>query len=660
MQLLTSLTRLLSFRSLQAKFLAITIPLVLISTGALFVVNQINVQQTANDDLQAKLREVANIQSTALGGPLWNVDEEQVSHMLAAMAIDPEIIGAIVFDESSKIVSQTGKMAASGEKVSQITVPIEFNSKSIGKLKVAITDRLVWEAAQDRLKVAGAIALLLVISVVFSVLLAHHRTVGIPLRLLSESIRISGERGVRQPVSWQSNDEMGAVVSAFNDLQDRHEADERALIAARDHLEDRVEERTRQLSAARRRLTDAIENTSEGFAFYDARDKLVICNSRYRELLYPDQGVTIEPGMEFEEIVRQSAATGHIVEARDNIDEWVAKRIEVHRNPGEPQLQRRSGGQWILISERKTSDNGTVAIYSDISALKQREQELAQKSNALEQLSTQLAKYLSPQVYDSIFSGKQEVKLVSKRKRLTVFFSDLVGFTETTERLESEDLTRLLNQYLTDMSQIALEHGATIDKYIGDAIVIFFGDPETRGVKEDAVACVKMAIAMRKRMRELELLWKDAGLEVPLRCRIGVNTGVCTVGNFGSEDRMDYTIIGAGVNLAARLEAACEPNEILISYETYAHIKEIIHCKEHAEIKVKGVAHPITTYQVVDLLENIPDSELSIRSSLPHFRLDADIALMSPTDQNKALAVLNDLVDKIEKNGCKAKDRQPK
>ncbi|MFT5114639.1 MAG: adenylate cyclase, partial [Parasphingorhabdus sp.] len=133
-------------------------------------------------------------------------------------------------------------------------------------------------------------------------------------------------------------------------------------------------------------------------------------------------------------------------------------------------------------------DNGTVAIYSDITDLKKREKELTSKSNALEQLSNQLAKYLSPQIYDSIFSGKQEVKLVSERKRLTIFFSDIVGFTATTEKLESEDLTNLLNHYLTEMSQIALNHGATIDKYIGDAIVIFFGDPETLGVKGDAIA----------------------------------------------------------------------------------------------------------------------------------------------------------------------------
>ena len=123
---------------------------------------------------------------------------------------------------------------------------------------------------------------------------------------------------------------------------------------------------------------------------------------------------------------------------------------------------------------------------------------IEKRESELQQLSNQLAKYLSPQVYESIFRGNQEVKVASSRKKLTVFFSDIAGFTEEADRLQSEELTKLLNHYLTEMSQIALNFGATIDKYVGDAILIFFGDPETKGVKEDAVACVKMAIDMRR------------------------------------------------------------------------------------------------------------------------------------------------------------------
>jgi adenylate cyclase len=413
-----------------------------------------------------------------------------------------------------------------------------------------------------------------------------------------------------------------------------------ALVVFRDTAIEVEESNMRDIEEARRRLIDAIENSSEGFAFYDPGDRLVICNSRYKELLYSGLDVAIEPGMAFEEIIRRSAEGGLITAAEGRIDEWVAERLVVHRDPGEPRIQQRGGRQWILITERKTGDGGTVAIYSDITDLKQREEDLTKKSNALEQLSNQLAKYLSPQVYDSIFSGRQEVKLVSQRKRLTVFFSDLVGFTATAERLESEDLTRLLNQYLTEMSQIAVAHGATIDKYVGDAIVIFFGDPETLGVKEDAIACVTMAIAMRKRMKELESVWMEAGLEKPLQCRMGINTGMCTVGNFGSEDRMDYTIIGGGVNLAARLETACPANEILISYETYAHVKDLIECEEEGQIEVKGISHPVSTQRVVDLYENLGEGKQPIRAKMPHMRLDVETNQMTPTERRNAAAAL--------------------
>lgn len=402
---------------------------------------------------------------------------------------------------------------------------------------------------------------------------------------------------------------------------------------------------------ARRRLVDAIENSSEGFAFYDAEDRLVLCNSRYTEMLYPTGAPPLEPGTPFETIVRDAAENGLIAELDVDLDEWLAERVAVHRNPGEPLLQQRGDGRWLLITERRTSDGGTVAIFSDVTDLKRREEELTDKSNALQQLSNQLAKYLSPQVYDSIFTGKQEVAIASKRKRLTVFFSDIANFTATTERLQPEDMTALLNHYLTEMSQIALEHGATIDKYVGDAIVIFFGDPETRGVKEDAIACVKMAIAMRKRMAELQETWRAAGIEEPLACRMGINTGICTVGNFGSDDRMDYTIIGGDVNLAARLEQACPPSEILISYETHAHVKDVVHCEENGHVEAKGFAYPVATYRVVDLIENEAEPAQQINLSLPRLRIEADAGQMSPEEREEAAAALRAAAEKLLSDG---------
>jgi len=270
-----------------------------------------------------------------------------------------------------------------------------------------------------------------------------------------------------------------------------------------------------------------------------------------------------------------------------------------------------------------------------------------EKNRMLESLSNKLSKYLSPQVYSSIFSGTQSVEISAKRKKLTVFFSDIAGFTETTDKLESEDLTQLLNHYLTEMSKIALEHGATIDKYVGDAIVIFFGDPETRGVEADALACVKMAIAMRERMRELEKIWRTSGIENPLKCRIGINTGYCTVGNFGSEDRMDYTIIGGNVNLAARLETTAESGEILISYQTYAHVNNEIHCEEHGQVTVKGLAYPVATYRVVDSYDNLGGTRRLMREEMPNLKLDIDFDSMSPNQRREAAQILQKALDEL-------------
>ena len=142
------------------------------------------------------------------------------------------------------------------------------------------------------------------------------------------------------------------------------------------------------------------------------------------------------------------------------------------------------------------------------------------------------------QVYDSIFSGELDVKIQTQRKPLTVFFCDLQGFTQLTERLEPEILTELLTQYLTEMSKIAIRWGGTIDKFIGDAILVFFGDPESRGNREDALACVSMALEMLEKLELLREAWRERGLARSLNARMGIHSGVCTVGNFGSEDRL--------------------------------------------------------------------------------------------------------------------------
>jgi class 3 adenylate cyclase len=182
-------------------------------------------------------------------------------------------------------------------------------------------------------------------------------------------------------------------------------------------------------------------------------------------------------------------------------------------------------------------------------------------------------------------------------------FSDIKDFTQTTERLQPEELTALINEYFTEMSTIAFAHGGTVDKFVGDAMSVFFGDPQTLGEAEDAKACVRMAIAMQARLAELNVMWQSRGIASPFRVRMGINTGFCDVGNFGSDQRMDYTIIGAAMNLAARLESIAEPGTIIVSAETFARVRDIVAGHPLPAVQVRGISAPVIPYVIDGLLD---------------------------------------------------------
>jgi len=404
----------------------------------------------------------------------------------------------------------------------------------------------------------------------------------------------------------------------------------------------------REIEAARRRLFDAIESISEAFTLFDAKDELVVYNRMYLSMVHPEIREQIKPGITFEDIVRWSIQTGMFPDAVSDPEAWVQHRMEKHRTPGDPHILRREDGNWILVSERRTAEGGYVAVYSDITELKERENELAEQTQTLQNLSTQLSKYLSPQIYQSIFSGQQTARVASRRKKLTVYFSDIAGFTEAADRMESEDLTGLLNEYLTEMAKIALKHGATIDKYVGDAIMIFFGDPVSRGVKEDALACVRMAIEMRNRLKELASIWESRGFSEHLITRTGIHTGFCTVGNFGSEDRMDYTIIGGAVNLASRLEHAAQPGTILISHETYSLVHTEFHCLEHQTIKLKGMAYPVKTYVAVNSHAAMGTQSGHIFEHRANLLLDVNLTAMDQKERSQVATTLRRLLRQMD------------
>ena len=268
-------------------------------------------------------------------------------------------------------------------------------------------------------------------------------------------------------------------------------------------------------------------------------------------------------------------------------------------------------------------------------------EELSFKTERLEKISNQLAKYLSPQIYKNIFETDTDKVETYTRKKLTVFFSDIKEFTSLSDTLDPDLLAEIINEYLSEMTEIALHFGGTIDKFIGDAILIFFGDPETEGTALDAEKCVNMAIAMRKRVGELDEVWKkEKGITQGLQVRTGISTGYCTVGNFGSVQRVDYTVLGSPVNLAARLEAACGPQEILVSPETKSLVEKVFEFEEKKPIKLKGFSESIKPYQLI-----INDKkEKSVAHNL-HSSDTLDVIVKRPDDLEKILKELKSIQD---------------
>ena len=273
---------------------------------------------------------------------------------------------------------------------------------------------------------------------------------------------------------------------------------------------------------------------------------------------------------------------------------------------------------------------------------------LERANDFLASLSVKISRYLPPQIYKSIFSGQKDVTIHTERKLLTIFFSDIKDFTATTERLAPELITKLLNEYLTEMSAIAQAHGGTIDQFIGDAMLIFFGDPETKGDREDARACLEMAFAMQRRLAELDAKWRSEGIEQPFRVRMGVNTGYCNVGNFGSNDRMHYTIIGAEANLAARLQSIAEAGQVVISYETYSLVRDRVSATALAPIRIKGFGREVTPWAVEGLLDAEGKKIEVFAAHMPGVDLYIDPQMIAGESADSVRAVLQRALDALD------------
>ncbi|MGB2102743.1 MAG: adenylate/guanylate cyclase domain-containing protein, partial [Porticoccaceae bacterium] len=216
-------------------------------------------------------------------------------------------------------------------------------------------------------------------------------------------------------------------------------------------------------------------------------------------------------------------------------------------------------------------------------------------NRTLKQHVRSLSKYLSPKLSKSIIENKNG-HIDAIDKPISIFFSDMQGFSLLSKQLSSEKLSWLINTYISEMSEIVFRFGGTLDKIIGDSIMVFFSDPNSRGQKNDAIACVCMAIAMREAMKSLTARWKNAGINQPPSIRMGINSGKCRVGNFGTDNKLDYTVVGTVVNLASHLESLAQPGEILITEDTFKLVRNQVKCTEKKPIDSQYLPNGIKIY----------------------------------------------------------------
>jgi class 3 adenylate cyclase len=242
---------------------------------------------------------------------------------------------------------------------------------------------------------------------------------------------------------------------------------------------------------------------------------------------------------------------------------------------------------------RATAELAT--LYADLRSLNANLRETVEGKVAELERASRLKRYVSPQLAESIVSGERDIDLAPSRKLLTTFFSDVRGFTEAAEHMEPEELIDELNEYLSEMTEIVFKHGGTLDKYVGDAVMVFFGDPVPQ--EDHARRAVAMALEMRERMKRLQDVWLNKYNEV-FKIGIGISTGWVTVGNIGSSARSDYTVLGNNVNLAARLADRAEAGQILVTERTLREVDDLVEGFIIDEVRLKGVSRPIKIYDV--------------------------------------------------------------
>ena len=260
-----------------------------------------------------------------------------------------------------------------------------------------------------------------------------------------------------------------------------------------------------------------------------------------------------------------------------------------------PMEEIRSSTAWLVLNGLFMLMVVAVTLLFLWLVLQARDKAMA----GMERSQGYIRRYLPPAVADQIIAGKEAEISTPQRRRVTVLFSDIVGFTDMADRVEPEVMTQVISDYMAAMSEIVDEHQGTVNEFIGDGLMALFGAPTELEPEQQAKQAVLSAQAMLAKLPELNNQWRKLGLGQELQIRIGINTGMSSVGSYGSEGRMTYTAIGLQTNIAGRIQSKCEPGSILMSDATYQLIDDVIDCVPKGEIECKGVHYPVKVYAPV-------------------------------------------------------------
>jgi PAS domain S-box-containing protein len=365
------------------------------------------------------------------------------------------------------------------------------------------------------------------------------------------------------------------------------------------------------------------------FALYEDVGELVRQRRFFESLVETSPTAIIMVDREYRVTLWNPAAERLFGYTRDeavgvNIDDLVATDPEIHEEAtawgteawGLRSFRRigrrtRKDGSLVDVEilaireELENEPSGFYVLYHDVTELEQTRRQLeARVDEQMAELvrTGELARFLPRQVAEGLLEGQLQTEEESfERRRITVLFGDMVGFTDLAESLEPEELAVVLNGYLREMTAAVIAFGGSVDNLIGDGILAVFGAPKRMPEADQAWSAVRSAMEMRERCHRLAASLREQGIPADLEIRVGVNTAHCTVGVFGSEVMRAYMAVGFAVNVAARLQTAADPGSILCGFRTYALVKDRVRAEERGALMVKGALRPVEAWEILDV-----------------------------------------------------------